>query len=412
MPKRSASPSDSGADDAYKACASAPKKRARLAHYVSRVIRDEQTRRKLSETRMEPAYRKKRRLSVILPQVGSRANITPHRTPSCNSSARKSRRGEGDSAGRRQTPTPTGGLKHCSGGSAREGGGAKARESPRGGGTSAVRGPTDSQRISSSGSRKSGSGSSNLLGGDGGPSALLPSVKKRSTTKGTTFVPKGKKNEDALGSSHMPCSFCGSDQILQSPSSGDVTCHGCGLVQRERLVDVNPAWRPNEIGPIGEAPPKELGAAKREIPPQKLAQAKGEIQNACDQLDLGDAFSQRAADLYMQFAETQKAVREREVLVGACVYLACEMQHHPRTYKEVLVAPQFAQVTQKMLGSKIVKVKKTLGLQFKPPMAHELCVRWCGSLDLPPRVDKAAEVGVAPGIQPCVRACASFDNVE
>ena len=50
------------------------------------------------------------------------------------------------------------------------------------------------------------------------------------------------------------------------------------------------------------------------------------------------------------------------------------------------------QVTQKMLGSKIVKVKKTLGLQFKPPKAHELCVRWCGSLDLPPRVDKAAEV--------------------
>lgn len=194
---------------------------------------------------------------------------------------------------------------------------------------------------------------------------------------------------------HLICKLCKTfpPNIIEEFAAGELVCGDCGLVLSERIIDTRPEWRTfanndgdgsdpsrvgEEAGIEGEqlhtviasdkgAVSKELALAQkkstslsytRELSSKQRA-LRAELRDICGSARLNDAVADHAEEIYLL---TQKKnfgqIRDKTVIQGACVFIACRKAKCARTFKEI--ANIFGIEKVKTLGHMFKRVEHLL----------------------------------------------------
>ena len=154
---------------------------------------------------------------------------------------------------------------------------------------------------------------------------------------------------------------------------------------------------------------------------RNLLLAFRDISNWCDQFSLPKTISDIAKQLYKR-ADEEKVLRGKpqDVVIAACIFIACRQAHVPRTFREIC---KLTQVSKKTLGQCYKALERAFNLAAaagndnpEAPVAssapgtsaENLLIRYCNHLDLPPNVQpicadiikQARQHGVADGRSP------------
>ncbi|QQG48864.1 MAG: transcription initiation factor IIB [archaeon] len=175
------------------------------------------------------------------------------------------------------------------------------------------------------------------------------------------------------------CPRCGKGKMLMDGSGAELYCSDCGLVVKEKIVDMGPEWRSfsgdekgdrsrtgiptsiaihdmglaTVIGTLNkDASGRSLsGSMKstvermrtwdrrsqaRESSDRNLKQAFSELRRYTDKLNVSDAVTEKAAYFYRKALE-RGLVRGRSItaIMAASLYAACRDGEIPRTLKDV-----------------------------------------------------------------------------
>lgn len=164
------------------------------------------------------------------------------------------------------------------------------------------------------------------------------------------------------------CPECGGHDFVDDQAAGDLICKGCSLVVEAHCIDERSEWRtfadsdkagsdPNRVG--GPTNPLLQGGglatvigktqgdggasfalgrlnARTNQQDRVLMNAFGEIGTMCRKLGLVEAIKDRACELYKEYKDL-KSIRGRKAIAfyAACIYIACRLEGHPRTFKEI-----------------------------------------------------------------------------
>jgi len=124
-----------------------------------------------------------------------------------------------------------------------------------------------------------------------------------------------------------------------------------------------------------------------------LSQAVSKINEFAESIDLKDDVRKRAKSIYKQF-ETKKTRKIRgsnsDAIIVAVLYLACKELNVSRTFKEL--AKETGTKEQDIKRMYLVLTKHLGGTSRSAPVApHELVIRICSHLDLPPIIKSLGE---------------------
>ncbi len=150
---------------------------------------------------------------------------------------------------------------------------------------------------------------------------------------------------------HCPC--CGSEDLVEDASEGNITCRDCGVVAQERLFDLSEEYRWFEDDTVDrtrvDAPPKpfldqysmtSVGHGKsREKTELRRAEKRAQknlnlqkpkaiqaITEACARMDAKPHVVERAIQAFMLYRETLPkniVSHQLPLVVAACVFVAC-----------------------------------------------------------------------------------------
>ncbi|XP_058224907.1 transcription initiation factor IIB-2-like [Rhododendron vialii] len=225
--------------------------------------------------------------------------------------------------------------------------------------------------------------------------------------------------------SDVYCSDCKrATEVVFDHSAGDTVCSECGLVLESHSIDETSEWRTfaNESGdndPVRVGGPtnplladgglstviskpngvtsdflsSSLGRWRNRDPDRSLILAFRTIATMCDRLGLVATIKDRANEIY-QKVEDQKSSRGRnqDVILAACLFIACRQEDKPRTIKEICSVANG--VTMKEFGQAYNKIVNQLKLERGQLHAWDLMRRFCSHLGMNNQAVKAAQEAV------------------
>lgn len=235
------------------------------------------------------------------------------------------------------------------------------------------------------------------------------------------------------------CPECGQDDIVENWRQGTAECRCCGLVIKERLLDLGTEWRtftseegddPNRAGPAanplldGEQGTSIGGGVKgggalnialnraqqrnaTSAADKVMISVMGQIDRYCDRLSLTGSISKRAKELFKRYQDhltlkktssnpdkyvRSRALREEEVneIIASSLFIACRNEKAARTYKEVC---GLTRVPKKTLGATVKKMELVLDGAKTAYVrgTDDFVSRFCNLLGLPRDIINAAD---------------------
>lgn len=234
------------------------------------------------------------------------------------------------------------------------------------------------------------------------------------------------------------CPECHGDDIVENWQQGTADCRKCGLVIKERLLDLGTEWRtftseegddPNRAGraanPLLESEQGtsigtgkgggSLGVALNRAQQRSATSASdkvmisvmGKIDGYCDRLRVSGGVAKRTKELFKGYQDhltlkksttnpiklvRARTLREEEIneIVSGGLFIACRNEKVARTYKEVCA---LTRVPKKSVGSVVKKMELVLegAKTAYVPGADDFVTRFCNILDLPREVVNAAD---------------------
>ncbi|KAL5702105.1 hypothetical protein ACHQM5_027363 [Ranunculus cassubicifolius] len=238
--------------------------------------------------------------------------------------------------------------------------------------------------------------------------------------------------------------------ITYDHTSGDTICLECGLVLEAHSIDESSEWRnfavdcnsaadndPNRVGfasnplldhnhlstGISKAPNSTkdgLGFSSSVVyryqnrggsnQDQVLIKGFETIGVMCDRLNLVTTVKDRANEIYktVEDRKTIKGRKNQDAILAACLHIACQEEHKPRTLKE------FVSVANGATIKEIRKARMKIEKDFKQDMGENVEVvesvhatdfvsRFCSHLDLKFQTIKAAKEAVSKSEQLDIR---------
>ncbi|KAI9294005.1 cyclin-like protein [Neoconidiobolus thromboides FSU 785] len=210
--------------------------------------------------------------------------------------------------------------------------------------------------------------------------------------------------------------------IVEEFASGDLVCGDCGLILGDRIIDTRSEWRtfandegddPSRVGaaanPLLEGNQLDTGISKLGVTSaagkdmirfvnrannnkgiRGRLQAFKDIAAMCEAANYSKPVIEKAKAIY-KLAEESKSIstKKTEVIIAACIFMACRREGVPRTFKEI---SSLARVTTSDIGKAYKTLKRNIddeGEQTTTSTA-DLMPRFCSLLNLPMEVQNAA----------------------
>ncbi|MFH8132350.1 MAG: transcription initiation factor IIB [Candidatus Aenigmatarchaeota archaeon] len=238
-------------------------------------------------------------------------------------------------------------------------------------------------------------------------------------------MPRKKVKKGALS-----CPECGSYEIIEDPSRGELFCKSCGAIIKEDMIDIGQEWRAFDSEQMsrrarGGAPltftkhdkglTTEIGKGVGElykVPAKKRAQyyrltkwhkrlikskdrnlsfALSELQRIVSFLNLSRSIHERIARYYEE-AVNKGLVRGRSIesVIAALTYAVSREFGSPRTLDEISEA---SGVEKKEIGRTYRYIARELGIRILPADPITFVPRFCSMLGLSDKVQaKAVEI--------------------
>ncbi|KAI9501488.1 transcription initiation factor IIB [Coemansia spiralis] len=214
----------------------------------------------------------------------------------------------------------------------------------------------------------------------------------------------------------LECPYCTTSalNLIEDFTSGDLLCGDCGLVLGDRIVDTKSEWRTfqDSDGPdqsrVGEAANPYLdgvqldtvigsggdngsglartlnrvqgltGSSKNN---HNLVEAYKEISGLCDAYDMSRSTVDIAKQLYKKVESEPSIYRGKKanVLIAACIFVACRQDGAPRTYKEIC---SLTKVHRKEVRKALTFLQSKLGTVTGTTSSDDLIARFCSNLHL------------------------------
>ncbi|XP_058009423.1 transcription initiation factor IIB-like [Hevea brasiliensis] len=226
------------------------------------------------------------------------------------------------------------------------------------------------------------------------------------------------------------CTDCkGNTEVILDHTTGDSICSQCGLVLEDHFIDERSEWRtfadndddedPNRVGaasdPLltcgnlstivsyktsgggGGAKSEGMGINWRTHslinPDRALTKGFEAIASMADGLSIVQPVKIRANEIYKNVVE-QKSCKGRNlnVILAACLFIACRESKSPRTLKEICSVAD--RVSRKELNRTIETIKKHLEIGTGTLHASELVRRFCSHLGMKNQAMKAVQEAV------------------
>jgi len=226
------------------------------------------------------------------------------------------------------------------------------------------------------------------------------------------------------------CSECGSTNIIEDPSRGELICRNCGLVVKEEMIDTGQEWRAFDSEQMskrarGGAPltftkhdkgmTTEIGKGLGElykVPAKKRAQyyrltkwhkrlikskdrnlsfALSELQRIVSFLSLSKSTHERIARYY-EDAVNKGLVRGRSIesVIAALTYAVSREFESPRTLDEISEA---SGVEKREIGRTYRYIARELNIRILPADPMTFVPRFCSMLGLSDKVQaKSIEI--------------------
>ncbi len=216
-------------------------------------------------------------------------------------------------------------------------------------------------------------------------------------------------NIDDDNNSALRCRNCQSSNIITIQNRGEVTCRSCGLVLVSKVVDERGEWRTYTDDILGgadlmKAARADVGEqsifglspvitlafdermARRLVQPGRDAKERRvvrflhSVRSVGELLRLPPAMIRSAQDIMSRtvFKESN-IVRDKMVISGAAIYLACKVHGFPRTLDEVA---SVAAIDKSLLGRTQDTMSKLLELHTQVIHPSDLVPRFmsqCGA---------------------------------
>lgn len=181
----------------------------------------------------------------------------------------------------------------------------------------------------------------------------------------------------------VKCPYHPEAALIEDNHTGDVICRECGLVVRDRVIDVSSEWQTfsKKKSRVGDA---ELSGYYR-----SLMNASTEMAH---RRNVSKKIRDKANELSNQFRKFKSLKgRRKTAIAAACLYIACLENDEPRTFKEVSA---ISNVPKKETGRCFILIRKALETSMDPiPTADfmgQFFSRYNHNLNLPPNVKNAA----------------------
>ncbi|RLI97325.1 MAG: transcription initiation factor IIB [Candidatus Aenigmatarchaeota archaeon] len=243
-------------------------------------------------------------------------------------------------------------------------------------------------------------------------------------------MPRKKKKKVVARRRALRCPECGSYDIIEDPSRGELFCKSCGAIVKEDIIDTGQEWRAFDSEQMtrrarGGAPltftkhdkglTTEIGKGVGElykVPARKRAQyyrltkwhkrlikskdrnlsfALSELQRIVSFLNLSRSIHERIARYYEE-AVNKGLVRGRSIesVIAALTYAVSREFGSPRTLDEISEA---SGVEKKEIGRTYRYVARELGIRILPADPVTFVPRFCSMLGLSDKVQaKAVEI--------------------
>ncbi|MEM1537260.1 MAG: transcription initiation factor IIB [Candidatus Nezhaarchaeales archaeon] len=254
---------------------------------------------------------------------------------------------------------------------------------------------------------------------------------------------------DELSDVKFKCPECGGERFVEDHERAELTCLGCGLVVREKMVDTGPEWRAFDLkqysrrARIGaplthtihdrglstiinlslkDSTGKELSPTKRlqiyrlikqqqrtrvsSALDRNLTYALSELDRIGSQLELPKNVLEEAALIYRR-AVSEKLVRGRSIesMVTASLYAACKKFKLPRTLDEVAAVArvkkrEIGRAYRFLLRRTSAKVSFVTPVKYVPKIVSKLGLPGEVQAEAIKILEKASEAGLTSGRGP------------
>lgn len=233
------------------------------------------------------------------------------------------------------------------------------------------------------------------------------------------------------------CYECGSFDIVEDWKNGHDVCRSCGLVLKERIIDVESEWRTfldDESGRdksrvdrvqnplfeasvltnVGRGASDGMAAAiarrhkigKLSVADSLLLDAIHRIEKLCERLRIHGAVINRAKEIFKAYADVvtndstqdgnrvprRRVLKTSEIddIVAGSVFHACRVASIPRTMKEICVA---SRLTKKDVGMIVRRISSALPESATNGNVSicDYAAHFCNLLGLPNAVRSAAQ---------------------
>ncbi|CAF4224890.1 unnamed protein product, partial [Adineta steineri] len=216
----------------------------------------------------------------------------------------------------------------------------------------------------------------------------------------------------------LACRFHPEAVLIEDYRAGDMICSACGLVVGDRMIDVGSEWRTfsndsdtkdmSRVGAVtnplfnndnletmmslgtGAGAVDEFGKQKYTAGgSHKMSSTDNTLRNTFDvirqmagRISLSNRIIHRACFIFKHSHEN-KCVRGRpqDVIVAACIYIACRQENAQRTIKEICAISTNA--SKKDIGRCFTQIIKNLPISNQPTSVDviNLIPRFCSQLE-------------------------------
>lgn len=210
--------------------------------------------------------------------------------------------------------------------------------------------------------------------------------------------------------------------LVYDHTSGDTICSECGLVLVSHPVNESPEsdepghQKPDPV-PVGGPsnallPSQGLGSTiatpdgsslKSHLqnrnglgPDGPRVQAFKAMEEMAENLGLAGPIREQAKEMYKKADEEKMCGRQRnpKAVMAACLYLACQEEGYPRTFKEIYGVAEGARMKEIHKCMEILKRQLEVGTRNGVVQARDIARRYCSTLGLSHRAIRAVQEAV------------------
>jgi len=212
--------------------------------------------------------------------------------------------------------------------------------------------------------------------------------------------------------------------LIEDHRAGDMICSECGLVVGDRIVDVSSEWRTFansdkegvDMCRVGAVEDPTMGGSDlstvigratgsagfdengKPIYRNKFAesstektrrQANRELNEMAERLSVDRSIVNNAQHIYYKVHKNKLVKgRNNQAIIAACMYIACNNEAVPRTFKEICAV---SNSSKKDIGRCFKIIKNEVETNYNSTTPADLITRFCSKLNLPKVVEKLAD---------------------